>query len=295
MKNFLLGVALMAMTPISVDAADIVMKSTPAAYGSVARGAQRVPVLHLQATVPCGSESVKISSVTIARTGRGASTDIARIYVLSGAARITRSFSLPSRGEPLTLPLRTVEVGACKSMNFTVAVDFSTTAGVAGEHVFTLTGADAGTAQVTFTTETGNTALNISGSNPSAIVSAELLPILTPITYGPQRTVARLSVQGTGGKDQRMTAITLTNNGSASDDNLQNLAWFLRTGERISDVLPQMQGRTARIALNPGLLLQGRDTKLLELKADIRASRKRTIRWELEEPSDIEAIEVRVR
>jgi hypothetical protein len=250
--------------------------------------------LNIKAQAACSTKPVKISSVTISHKGLGASTDISRVYVLLGQTRISRSFPLPARGEWLTLSLRNVEVAPCESRTLTVAADIATDAAAASEHAFNLVSIDAHGANVTINADAQGS-LQVSATGTPAVVTAELLPVLTSVSYGRNRIVARLSIQGTAGKEQRVTAITLTNNGSAADDNLQNLAWFTRTGEKISAVIPQLQGRTARITLDPGLLLEGRDAKLIELHADVRASRKRTIRWSIEEPSDIEAMEVRTR
>ena len=294
MKSVLVGMATLAMAP-TPSLATITTPSGSAVNGSIARGAQRVPVLSITVEASCNTAPVRVTSLTVTHAGLGASTDIARVYVLLGFARITRSFPLPAHGEPLVLPLRNLTLSACESRNLTLAVDFSSDASIASEHVFSVTNVDAGKASVSYVSSKQDATLNVGASGTPAMVAAELLPVLTPVSYGSQRTIARLSLQGTGGKDQRVTAITLTNNGSASDDNLQNLAWFLRTGEKISDAIPQLQGRIARITFDPGLLLQGRDTKLIELRADVRASRKKTIRWSMEEPSDVEATVVRTR
>lgn len=269
-----------------------VQVETPA-YGSVARGAQRVPVAIITLAVPCSSEAATVNSVTIQRSGLGLSSDIARAYLLSGTSRISRAYPLPSKDDPLTLIVRGLKISPCASEQVVLAVDFSSQAQVASEHVFRVQAVEAKNATVTID-DAAQSTLQVGASGTPAVVTAELLPVLTSINYGRNRTVARLSVQGTAGKDQRITAITLTNNGSAKDTDLQNLAWYTRTGERISAVIPQMQGRTARIVLD-AFLLEGRDTKLIELRADVRASRKRTIRWELEETADIEAMEVRTR
>ena len=295
MKKILLSLSLLAFAiPAYATESTLNVKVATPEIGSVARGAQRVPVLNITLTVPCSSAPVTVSSMTISRKGLGAPSDIARTYLLSGFARLSRSYPLQSKGEPLSLPFRSLKIAPCESRNLVLAVDFSIQAQVASEHVFSITNLDTHGATVKINAETTG-GLQVGASGTPAIVTAELLPILTPVSYGGNRTIARLSLQGTAGKDQRITAITLTNNGSASDGDLQRLYWATRTGEVISEVIPQLRGRTARITLDPGLLLEGRDTKLIELHADVRASRKRTLRFELEESSDIEAAEVRLR
>lgn len=270
-----------------------VVVETPA-MGSVARGAQRVPVANITLAVPCSSQAVQVTSMTMQRSGLGLSSDIARVYVLSGTSRVTRAYPLPSKDEPLVLALRGMKIDPCGSEKVVLAVDFSVQAQTASEHIFRVKAVEAKNATVNITSDTSRS-LQVGASGTPAVVTAELLPVLTTVSFGGNRTVARLSLQGTAGKDQRITAITLTNKGSASDSDLQRLYWVTRGGEAISEVIPQLQGRSARITLDPGLLLEGRDTKLIELRADVRASRKRTIRWELEEAADIEAMEVRTR
>ena len=50
-----------------------------------------------------------------------------------------------------------------------------------------------------------------------------------------------------------------------------------------------------RFVLSPPLILKKNQTRLLELKADVRASRSRTIQLIIEEPGDIEAERANLR
>ena len=55
------------------------------------------------------------------------------------------------------------------------------------------------------------------------------------------------------------------------------------------------QRRCVRFVLSPPLILKKNQTRLLELKADVRASRSRTIQLIIEEPGDIEAERANLR
>ena len=113
--------------------------------------------------------------------------------------------------------------------------------------------------------------------------------------YGRNRTVARLELQAVGLRDQRILAITFKNLNSASSPRLTNL--FLQTADekRLSSAVPELTDSTVRIVLDPPLMLDNNSRKLIELHADVRGSKKRLIRFTIEEPSDIEAEEIRGR
>lgn len=287
--------ALLFATPVSAaDNFSLNVQTSTPAIGSIARGAQRVPVLQMLFSVACTSTPVAVSSVTIQHAGRGAASDIARVYLHQGNRRISRALTLPAKNDPITIAIPKSLFLHCSTVPLTLAADFSANADIGSEHMFRLVSVDANGAEVTYNMDDEGS-LNIGASGTPASVTAELLPVTSTVRYGRNRTLARISLQGTGNKDQRIIAITLTNEGSATNSDLQNLYWATRTGEKVSEVIPEMQGRAIRIGFDPGLLLQGRDTKLIELRGDVRASRRRTIRLAIEEESDIEAMEVRIR
>lgn len=291
---FVLG--LVMFSPLVVHAASSGQLSVTAqnqAAGSIALGALRVPMVTMRLHASCDAP-VSLSSITVRHAGLGATSDIARIYLLSKTQRITRGLSVSAR-DPTVLTFQTVTVPACGSVDLTLVADISSAASPSSEHRFEIQSVGT-TAQVALQSTTpASSPVRIVPSASSAVINAELLPVLQSIYYGPRQTVARLSLKARGSRDQQVTAVTLHNDGSASNADLQNFYFETQDGKRVSGVTAQMDGRIVRISFDTPLVLPANATKLLQLRADVRASNRKTITWVIEEPSDIEAQEVHSR
>lgn len=258
--------------------------------GSVPQGAQRVPVLSLRLTATCTAD-VPVRSISLLHAGLGPVQDFLRVYGVTGIKRVTRAVTV-SAHDPLTLQFVPVlSVPKCGSIDVTVLADLSPMATAAAEHRFAVTGADADAVVKIAALPSAN--VRITPSSDAAQVTVDLLDLLSPVYYGSKQTVARLLLTGEGGKDQRITAITFQNDGSAANMDLQNFFLVTANGQQVSSVTSHMDGRSVRLEL-PSFVLSGRDTKLLQLKADVLSSSRRTIRWTLD-PSDVEAQAVRGR
>ncbi|MBI3619434.1 hypothetical protein HY213_05385 [Candidatus Peregrinibacteria bacterium] len=216
----------------------------PSTGGVVPQGAQRVPMLTLHLQASCGAP-VMISGLTLRHVGFGAVSDLQSVYALAGVRRISRGLSVSAR-DPLHLRVGGVTVPACESLDLTVDADFSSTAQAAAEHGFALVSVEtSGTAVVSLVAQQTLPVRNIVPSATSATITAQLLPVLTSIEYGANMVVARLSLASTGTDDQQILAITFHNDGSASDHDLQNFFLETNSGERVSQIVPQMDGRSS--------------------------------------------------
>jgi hypothetical protein len=264
-------------------------------FGStvVPQGAQRVPLAKVEVTAPC-TENVTVSSLTFKRTGLGASSDFQRVYVMQAAVRKSRGIMLRSKESSTRVPLRSVSITKCNSAHLTVYADMSATADAGGQHSFEVTQVETslGNAAITLAGSTNKkNALQITPSSSSdASVSAEFRPVLGDISYGQNVVVARLLLKNTGNSDLAVSSITFTNEGSASDKDLQNFLLETPRVKTLSKILPQMDGKSVTMTLDPAFILGRGDEKLLQLRADVRASRRKTIEWSIEEPSDIQAV-----
>ncbi len=76
---------------------------------------------------------------------------------------------------------------------------------------------------------------------------------------------------------------------SASDADLQNLFVSFR-GRAVTFLAPRMQGERVRLEFSPPLSVGKNQTLKFDLRADVRASRRRTIQFVIEAESDIEAV-----
>jgi len=291
MKRLLCLLGFLLVVPAAAAAPTLSVTVAVPVRQSVPQGAQRVPILTLLLAAPCGADRT-VSSLTLRHAGLGAASDILRVYAMDGLKRISRTRSVPQR-DPLVLRLSSVVVPSCGERTVSLFADFSRTAASGGEHRFSLTAVDAG-GDATITEAPASAtmpALNVTPHAGQPSVTAEMKPVLTSVSYGADRIVARLLLTGGKTADQRILAVTFTNDGSARNTDLRNLYLETASRTRLSIAAPQMDGKTVRLTLDPPLALGRNEVKLLQLRADVRASRTRTIQWTVEEPSDVEAEE----
>lgn len=256
--------------------------------GSVPQGAQRVSMLTLTLKNSCAGP-VAVTGITVKHQGLGNTEDIERVYLTSGVRRLTRGSS-SFTDSLITLRPRTLTLAACETKTVTITADFAATAAAQGEHILSVQSVEtADDVPVQISASTNRKPVTAKASEGEGTVTVEMLPLLRSVTYGAGRSVARLRLTGDRRVDQHIASITLTNNGSAQGTDLQNLRLVRSNGEAISVTLPSMDGELAAFELPAPLLLERNQTLLLELRADVRASRRRTIQFIIEEPSDIQA------
>lgn len=268
----------------------LTVSSAPnASVESIPQGAQRVPFLTLRLQASCDAP-IAVSSLTLRHAGRGNATDILRAYASIGGTRWSRAVSVPARN-PFTLRLRSVVVPACGEASIIVLADLSSSAQASGEHRFDVlsVGTQSGVAiQTSSSASSSPAALRVTPHATTPDVTSEFRSVLTSKEYGTARVVARFLLKGGRASDQNVLSITFTNDGSARNGDLQRLYLESSSQQRLSVPLAQMEGDTARITLTPPLPLRRNQSVLLQLRADVRASRTRTIDFVIEEPSDIE-------
>lgn len=296
--SFLLASALFFVGSVASaqDARSLTVTQTSSVTGSIPLGANRVPVMQLSLQASC-SAPVTIQSITVHHKGLGALTDIAKVYVLEGTTRLSRGSILQKQTGTAILRLSHITIPACKTRVFVVAMDLSATAAAGSEHTLSLESAEdiATNAAVTVQAKT-TTTTSIAPSSRGGVTFA-IVPLASQNTlFGKGRTLLRFSLKANNDTNQLIDAITFTNDGSATNSDLQNLAIFSTNGEQVSDTISSLDGDIVRISFSTPLLLQKNALRLLTLRGDVTASRRRTIRLTVEETSDIEAhTEVRGR
>ncbi len=270
------------------------VQATAPARGPIARGAQRVDLLKLMLIASCDID-IPVESVTLHHGGLGDPTDLEGLSLWLGNVRVSPSVRPAARdGEAILRPRRLV-IPACASVDLVVRGSLSPDAAVGGEHSFTVESAAdfAVSTQSVIVIDPPRGPATPAYTTPSAAsdaqVSVTMLPVTGTVTYGAGRTVARLQMRSTGSHTQRVTRLTLTNDGSARDGDLKNLSLRNSRGGQVSGVLAQMTGNKATFDFSEPLVFEGSDTKLFTVRADVRASRKRTIDFTVEDPSDVEA------
>ncbi|MBU0458176.1 hypothetical protein KJ652_05645 [Patescibacteria group bacterium] len=266
----------------------------PVTGGTIPPGASRVKMLDINMTASCSGE-VSIKSIKLVRRGPGDYRDISRVYIVADNRRISPAMPMSRRDGSIMLRVNSFSIPRCETKTITVLVDFSGTASVVGEHRFVLPGATSIVAAAssinvrqirdTIRQEENRT---VAGEQYGEI-SVTYLPLTTRITYGHRRTFLRFSLKADGLDDHRINAITLTNRGTANKLDLQSL--YLPG----SNVAASLEGDKVRLEFKPPISLKKNQSRLMILRGDVRASRRRTIDFIIEEPGDIESEVVRGR
>lgn len=283
----LLGV-LIALPAAASSFPTVLVEVTAIRSGSVPRGAQRVGFVRLHLVADCVDDAV-IGAVRLKHQGKGSIHDIQRVYAVVNGVRASDAKTISTRDGHVTLRFRDFTVPACEEATVDIVADMSSDAASGGEHAFIVedeTSVDAGSHAVSLENKSDGTGTTRTAPSVSGSVSAEFLPLLKPVRYGQGRTVARLTLTARE-KDQTAVSIRLTNDGKATDDDLQNLVLVNAKGEAVTAMATAMDGNGVTLTFKPGFRLKKNATTKLELRADVTASRKRTIGFTLDEPSDL--------
>lgn len=259
-----------------------------AGSASVPPGAQRVEMLTLRMTASCSGD-VTLQTISVQRRGLGANADIKSIYAVHRGSRITRSRAIARKDGSVDLNVRRFRIPACESEDVLVLADFSPTASAAGEHRLELREIDAAgsTVRIEQRIAAPSAARRTTGRAVGQI-SINYLKLTRRVRFGERQIVSRFTVKADNKDDHFLRAITFTNNGSATDEDLQNLYIGFRN-RRISTVASNLHGDSARMEFDPPFLLKKNQKLSFALHADVNASRRRTIQFIVEEEGDLEA------
>ena len=291
MNNALLRFASVAAAcgvcfPSAAFAASLTVTQQGAVSASVPKGAQRAVFLEASLKAECDRD-VTVESVTVKHRGLGEANDLARVYATEGEARLTKTRSLDSSDRAAELrfvPALTVK--ACSTKRIQIRADFSTEAAAAGEHGLLI---ESVAADAPVTLSSGKPATVTARPVSTGAIGVSFLDLPRALQFGKNRTFARIRLDADNVANHVLGSITLTNEGKATDDDLRNLRLENARGDVLTDVAPSLDGDTVTLTFDPPLALQHNATVLLQLKGDIAASKKRTIRFVLEEPSDLQA------
>jgi hypothetical protein len=266
----------------------LTVEAEAAGSASVPPGAQRVEMLRLKLKADCSGD-VTINTIAVQRRGLGANSDIDAIYAVHRGRRISRARSIARKGGSVDLNIRGYRVPACEVEDIVLLADFSEDASPAGEHRFELVSMEAAGSTVRIDRRVGDfTATRRTAGRARGQISLDYLDLTRRVRFGAKQVVSRFTVKADNRDDHHLRAITFTNNGSASNTDLQHLYIDFRN-RRISTLITQMTGDSVRIEFDPPFILRKNQKLKFALRADVRASRSRTIQFAVEEEGDMEA------
>jgi len=262
---------------------------------SVPRGAQGVSILSLRMAASCEGSGSTLSSLTVRDTGVSASTDILGLYASVGGARATSVTSL-NRQRQGVLRFQPLRFLPCERKTVTVLADVSPTADIGSRHSFRIHAGDIVSPDASISASFPLLGATSAVAGPSRTsVQAEVLPPSRSPRYAANQELARIRLTVRGNKPLTPVTLTLSNEGSAMDADLRNMRLTTNSGKDVSTVVSSMSGRQVTLSFLPTVSLDPSSVTMLSFRGDVRASRRRTIRFVIEEPSDLRTVEAVTR
>ena len=284
---------LSASISLAADPSELIVQVVPRPSASVPIGAQRVTMLTVRFTASCKRDA-HVTSLIVHHKALGSAGDIERVYALMGATRKTKSAPMTGDGTAM-IRFRGMTVRACATTSVDVLADFRADAAAAGQHALTIdttSDVDADAPVSIVVNPAGTASIMTPVGKPAGVVTSEPLSI-PALTYGSARTVARVRLRADTSDDQAISAITFVNDGTARGDDLQNILLETSGHTILSSTVPSLDADRVRVVLYPPLILHRNEVRQVQLLADVRASRRRTVKLQIQEPADIEAAPAR--
>lgn len=260
---------------------------------SVPQGAQHAIMLTVELHATCAA-NVTVSALTVHHSGLGSAYDVLRVYAVDSQSSIRLTNASSFSNSPPTATLRfssPLTIAACSTRTILLEADYSPAAAPGGEHIITLnnTADISSTATSVTVSADGLTILSTTPATPVQL-SVTFLPVQSSdVLFGSDRTVARFQLVSTSDHSQTVRSMVLTNDGTASNTDLQNLFLTTNGGTVLTDPLASLTGHTATFVFNPPLTITAHAIQLIQVHADVHASKRYTIQLILEEPSDLNA------
>jgi hypothetical protein len=238
-----------------------------------------------------------LHSITLTHRGAGRTADIDRVYATFGDERLTDEVSINAADRRVTLRfVPSLHIAAMQSVSLTIFADMSPSAASASEHMLILmdpADVDAEGKYVALMSTGANDSRARTAGPSRGTISVEYLDVSGPVRYGKRRTIARIRLSADAVEDHRLYSIILTNDGKARRADLQSLFVQSNRGSILTQTMPKLAGAhgdTVKFLFTPPYPLGKNASVVLNVIADVSASRRKTIRLIVDEPSDISAV-----
>lgn len=271
-------------TPTAGQITAMLSATTPASSTLVA-GSAAADLAHFTLTNGTAN-AVKVSNMTLSRTGVSIDTTLTNVFLYSGVSRITDSATVSAGMISFNDPTGLFTVPANGSIEISVRADIA--AGVSGQTVgvtltsFTVAGATSATS-VSVAGNVHNTA-TVSGA-----ASLDFNTTTTPAasTVDPQTDYTMWqNVVTVGNRDSWLKSLRLRQIGSVSPSDLQNFRLYV-DGAMVSSAVPSLDSMgyiTFDLSAAPVKLLTG--SRTIKVLGDIVGGSSRTFSFSLRQASD---------
>jgi hypothetical protein len=266
----------------------LTVHALPAQLDAIPRGVTRFTLLPLALSASCMGD-VRVHSLRVHRYGPGDSADIKGVYALVSGRRLNRSTSFSSDDQTAVLRLRGLRIPACRTVRLNVAVDMERHATVGGR--FALEVLDVGDIRTNADSVEGRFPLRTHEELPSVTPEPAGVIEVDFVSVGNIRTVrdellAKFGITGAGNTHHLLYSITLTNTGTAKDDDLRNLYLTRYGGRALSPVVKVMDGKQVTFHFMRPYFIRKGQRVVFQVRGQAYTSSK-TIAFTLEEPADL--------
>lgn len=276
---------------------EVSVASTSPEGDSVPKGAYGVVMLSLDLTASC-DDDVTITELTVLHEGFGDSGEITGVYGSIDGGRVTRKRALDSQDQTTNLRFSTpLTIKACKSVTLDLVADYTATAADIE------TGAEHNLA-VELPSDLQSNALETDGNFPIRGETFKIASVTSGTVTVDYRTVSpdevdvgkakvvlgKFEVGASSTEDQTLYAITLENNGTASDGDYTNIRIARTDGTVLTNTIDQSTGDYVTLTFDPPFTVLEGDKITLEVLGDAVAGATETVQLDLEESSDLFAV-----
>ncbi len=272
----------------------VMISATPAVGGSLPGGATSVPMLKFDVRNG-GSSAMVVDTLTIQRSGSGASTDYANLYVYLGNQRLTTGRSLNTTSNQATFTGLNLSLASGESKSLVISADMAAFPGAGNTDVISVVDLRSGANQAgglplagpTFTMATatvGSITITRSGANPLSNVKSG----------GLNQKMAEFQLTAGSSEDVSFTKIALFRGGSVSRQYVTNIT-LKQAGNVIAHNAEGFDAndRVTLVLDTPMVIARG-NVKTFEVYADIGAGARtgvtETILTYLDQTTDLLAV-----
>lgn len=261
---------------------------------TVPKGAIGVVMASLDLTADC-ADDVWVDEITVLHEGFGDESDVDGLYLAMDGGRISRKRALDSQDQTASLRLsEPLMVEACETVTVDVVADFATTADTSAEH----------NVAVELPSDIQSNALDTEGTFPLRGNTFRIASVTSGTLEVDYRTVSPDEVEvGDEGvvvgkfelstnsvEDQTVYSMTLEQNGTAGDGDLQNIRIARTDGTVLTNTVVSSTADFVTLTFDPPFTILEGDKITLEVLADIVGGAGDNVVMHFEEESDIFAV-----
>lgn len=272
---------------------EVSVASTNPAGDTVPQGAVGVVMASVDLTATC-EDDVIVSEITVLHEGFGPSTDISGVYAAMDGARVTRKRAIDQQDQTADLRFTApLVVDACDTVTLDLVSDFSTSLTAASEHNLA----------IELPSDFQSNALDVDGNFPirgntfrvAAVTSGTVT--VSYRTVSPDevdvgdtnRVLGKFELSTNSVEDQTIYSMTLEQNGSASDADLENI-YVRRTDGTVLTNKASTSSDFVTLVFDPPFTILEGDNITFEVVGDIAGGASDTVIFHFEESSDLFAV-----